>query len=29
MAMGAPSRVLKHHFELEKHMKDVLGFKIL
>jgi hypothetical protein len=29
MAMGVPSQVLKHHFELEKQKKDVLGFKIL
>jgi hypothetical protein len=27
--MGAPSQALKHHFELEKQRKDVLGLKIL
>jgi hypothetical protein len=28
MAMTIPSQALKHHFELEKQMKDALRFKV-
>jgi hypothetical protein len=29
MAMGALNQALKHHFELEKQMNDILKFKII
>jgi len=29
MGMSALNQTLKHHFELEKQKKNVLGFKVL